>query len=132
MYSLTDIRKQSSENSRRALLEAKLEELSHTFQDRSGLTIQSSADLLDTIAMTTDRDLLVQRMNMSTRVLSDVRSALTALDNGLYGLCEDCDEPISDRRLDAIPWARVCVKCQERRDRSQQADVDDNNLSLAA
>jgi DnaK suppressor protein len=132
MYNAMELRKQSSQNSRRALLDAKLGELSQTFQDRSGLTIQNSADLLDTIAMATDRDLLVQRMNMSARVLSDVRSALSALNSGAYGLCEDCDETISDRRLDAIPWARVCVTCQERRDRSHRADANDDNLSLAA
>jgi DnaK suppressor protein len=132
MYYATEIRKQATENSRRALLEAKLGELSQTFQDRSGLTIQNSADLLDTIAMARDRDLLVQRMNMSAQVLNDVRNALSALNSGAYGLCEDCYGSISDRRLDAIPWASVCVTCQGLRDRAQRADANDDNLSLAA
>ena len=132
MHHATEIRKQATENSRRALLEAKLGELSQAFQDRSGLTIQNSADLLDKIAMARDRDLLVRRMNMSAQVLIDVRNALSALNSGAYGLCEDCDGSISDRRLDAIPWAGVCVTCQELRDRVQRADANDDKLSFAA
>jgi DnaK suppressor protein len=100
----------------RAALEAKVAELTAAFQDRSGLTIENSADMLDTTRMATDRDVLVQRLNISAEMLSDVREALGRLDRGAYGVCEDCEESISPRRLHAIPWARVCVKCQEARD----------------
>jgi DnaK suppressor protein len=113
-------------NKRRAALEAKLRELTGVFQNRSELTIENSADILDTIHMATDRDVLAQRMNISARILSDVRRAVDSLENGDDAICEDCDEPISLRRLDAIPWARVCVKCQEARDsRSTANDGDD-------
>jgi DnaK suppressor protein len=125
MKPLTEIR------ARRTVLEAKLGELTAVFQDRSELTIENSADMLDLIRMATDRDVSVQRMNMSAQMLSDVREALDRLDKGEYGVCEDCEEFISPRRLDAIPWARVCVKCQEARDRRHE-DVDDRYSSLAA
>ena len=114
----------------RAALEHKLAELTAGFQDRSGLAIENSADMLDTIRMATDRDVLVQSMNLNARMLSEVREALTRLDKGEYGACEDCDESISPRRLQAIPWARVCVKCQEARDRRDLNDGDD--FALAA
>ena len=115
---------------RRTALEAKLGELTAVFQDRSDLTIENSADMLDTIRMAADRDVSVQRMNISAQTLSDVREALGRLDKGEYGVCEDCEESIPPRRLDAIPWARVCVKCQEARDRTR-GDVDEI-YSLAA
>ena len=111
---------------RREALEAKLGELAGVFQDRSQLAIENSADILDTIQMATDRDVLAQRMNINSRILSDVRGALDNLENGDYGICEDCDEPISPRRLDVIPWARVCVKCQEARDNRRLAKNDDD------
>src|SRR5450631_236372 len=110
MKSLTEI------HARRTGLEAKLRELNAVFQDRSALTIENSADMLDIIRMATDRDVSVQRLNISAQMLSDVREALDRLDKGEYGVCEDCEESIPPRRLDAIPWARVCVKCQEARD----------------
>src|SRR5450432_23941 len=124
MKPLTEIR------ARRTVLEAKLGELTAVFQDRSALTIENSADMLDIIRMATDREVSVQRMNISAQILSDVREALGRLDRGEYGICEDCEESISPRRLEAIPWARVCVKCQEARDRRHD-DVDDI-YSLAA
>jgi DnaK suppressor protein len=104
--------------------------LTGAFQDRSGLTIENSADMADTICMATDRDVLVQQMNIRTRMLSELRQAVATLDDGEYGVCEDCEEAIGQRRLDAIPWTRVCVKCQERRD-SRAADRDDSS-TLAA
>ena len=123
MNASTEIRNQ------RAALEHKLAELTAGFQDRSGLAIENSADMLDTIRMATDRDVLVHSMNINAQVLSDVREALTRFAKGEYGVCEDCDRSISPRRLQAIPWARVCVKCQEARDRS---DVSGDEFSLAA
>ena len=123
MKAATEIRTQ------RAALENKLAELTAGFQDRSGLAIENSADILDTIRMATDRDVLVQSMNINAQVLSDVREALTRLGNGEYGVCEDCDEAISPRRLQAIPWARVCVKCQEARDRGHIKDGDEFRLA---
>ena len=42
-----------------------------------------------------------------------VEEALDRLDAGDYGICLACDEPIAEKRLRALPWARYCVKCQE-------------------
>jgi DnaK suppressor protein len=109
-------------NNRRAALKAKLRELTGVFQNRSELTIENSPDILDTIQMATDRDVLAQRMTISARILSDVRRALDSLENDDDAICEDCDQPISPRGLDAIPWARVCMKCQEARDSRSTAN----------
>ena len=46
--------------------------------------------------------------------LRQVNEALDRLDNGDYGVCQECDEQISPRRLQAVPWAAYCVTCQER------------------
>jgi len=113
MKSALEIRKQPNLDQLRAVLEGKIGELTGTFQDRSGLTIENSADMLDTICMATDRDVLVQRLNISARILSEVRKAVDNLDDGEYGVCEDCEGTISPQRLDAIPWARVCVNARK-------------------
>jgi DnaK suppressor protein len=42
-----------------------------------------------------------------------VEEALDRLDTGDYGVCLECDEPIAEKRLRALPWARYCVACQE-------------------
>ena len=116
---------------RRARLEAKLQEIAGSLQDRSELSIEQSADVIDMIRTATDRDLAVQRFNLSAQTLSDVRAALNALGNDDYGICQECDEEIAPRRLDVIPWARFCVRCQEVRD-SRAGESEDLSLLEAA
>ena len=54
------------------------------------------------------------RMNgLDYRQLRLVDEALDRLDAGDYGICLECDEPIAEKRLRALPWARYCVTCQE-------------------
>jgi DnaK suppressor protein len=54
------------------------------------------------------------RMNgLDYRQLRLVEEALDRLDAGDYGICPACDEPIAEKRLRALPWARFCVTCQE-------------------
>ena len=42
-----------------------------------------------------------------------IEAALDRLDSGDYGVCLSCEEPIPPKRLQAVPWARYCVGCQE-------------------
>jgi DnaK suppressor protein len=45
--------------------------------------------------------------------LRDVERALTKLDDGTYGRCDRCGLPIGEERLDAIPWALLCIDCKK-------------------
>jgi len=45
------------------------------------------------------------------RILEEIEDALIRIDDGTYGICEGNGEPIPKARLEAIPWARYCVKC---------------------
>lgn len=48
------------------------------------------------------------------RMLGEIRAALGRLDNGSYGLCTKCHEPIPPARLDLRPWAATCTTCAQR------------------
>lgn len=54
--------------------------------------------------------------------LQRVNAALVRLDSGEYGICQECGEPISQRRLEVIPWAEFCVTCQERQTEEQEEE----------
>jgi DnaK suppressor protein len=45
-------------------------------------------------------------------VLEDIDEALRNIDKGRYGICQQCGDEISEERLDAVPYARLCVKCK--------------------
>lgn len=47
-------------------------------------------------------------------LLTEVQQALKRIEEGTYGRCVDCGEPIPEKRLEAIPWAARCVKDEER------------------
>jgi len=53
-------------------------------------------------------------LEQGQKTLKEVEAALTRMDQGTYGICESCEQPIPEARLRALPWARYCVKCTER------------------
>jgi DnaK suppressor protein len=50
--------------------------------------------------------------------LGQVNDALGKFDKGTYGLCEDCGDKIDRARLQALPYATLCIQCQHQRERS--------------
>jgi len=97
---------------RKAILESKLDELLKLSGGREELEIQAMADPLDQVKLSTDRDMAVETLNQQARSIHDIRAALERIEEGTYGSCERCEEPIPSKRLDALPWARMCVTCQ--------------------
>ncbi len=70
-------------------------------------------DVLDRMQSMSRRDESVAVMSTLTRTLADVDAALLAMKEGSYGTCAECERPIASRRLEAIPWASHCIRCQE-------------------
>jgi len=97
---------------RKAALGSKLEDLLKLAGGREGLEIQPAADPLDQVRSNADRDMAVETLNQQARSIHDIRSALARIEEGSYGRCERCDEQIPAKRLDALPWARMCLQCQ--------------------
>lgn len=58
--------------------------------------------------------LFVNRNQLEITVLKQVDAALRRIERGTFGVCLECEEPISNKRLEAVPWARYCIPCQER------------------
>jgi DnaK suppressor protein len=107
---------------RKASLESKLKDLLQLAGDRESLEIQPTADPLDQVRSSTDRDMAVETLNQQARSIHEIRSALDRIDEGSYGTCERCEEPIPPKRLDALPWARMCVSCQSEMEAEAQQD----------
>jgi DnaK suppressor protein len=55
-----------------------------------------------------------------TRQRNQLDEALRRLDEGTYGICEDCEQPIAPARLRAMPFARRCIRCQEQAELFEQ------------
>ena len=97
-------------------LEAKRAELVHQ-RDAEGIIIERAADSMDELILANERDLIVERLNREANLLRQVSDALDRITTGEFGICLECGEPISTRRLMALPWAALCLPCQEAADR---------------
>ena len=85
---------------------------------RESIRIHQVADPLDMTQQAAERDLAIANLDRGTENARRVRAAIDRLDEGTYGICLDCDEEIAPNRLKAIPWAELCIRCQEASDSS--------------
>jgi DnaK suppressor protein len=95
------------------------EETAGNLEDESGEINASGVDNHpgDTATATYDRELDYTLSENSEQVLADIDRALKKIDDGTYGMCEKCDKPISTERLEAMPWARLCIDDQRLQER---------------
>jgi DnaK suppressor protein len=52
-----------------------------------------------------------------SKLLRAIEEAILRLQQGVYGICMECEEEIAPARLSAVPWTRVCIQCKERQDK---------------
>jgi len=65
----------------------------------------------------TEREMAVRGLDRDSVMVRRLRAAIDRLDHGSYGKCAGCEEEISPKRLKALPWAELCIDCQESADR---------------
>jgi len=119
-------------NNFRAVLNTKHAEATRTLGRRDGLTIERTPDALDEVQFAAARELSTRNLERESGTLREVRAALGRIADGSYGACLHCGEEISLKRLKAVPWATLCIACQEQADRSGKAEVEDERLLRAA
>ena len=83
---------------------------------REDIIIERLSDSLDDVQHSADRDLAITSLNRHWRTVKQINAALQRIDQGTYGECLDCEEPIGEKRLRALPWAELCIRCQEAHD----------------
>jgi DnaK suppressor protein len=103
----------------RTVLEARETELKELLRDREVIAVNLNADMLDQIQNAQERDMAMGNLERGSARLLEVRSALRRIQLGTFGICADCEEEISMKRLAAVPWATSCLACREAADRSQ-------------
>jgi len=111
--------KSSSLRQYRQILEEKSVELrSHMNGPTVNPALQIHIDPYDTADFAEkshEEWIFIQKNSFDTALLREIEEALVRLRDGSYGTCPDCGMPVSKKRLEAVPWARFCVSCQERR-----------------
>ena len=81
--------------------------------DISGYTYH----MADVATDTYDREFSLGLASNERKIIYELDDALKKLEDGTFGVCEDCKSSISKIRLKAVPYARLCVKCQEKKEK---------------
>jgi DnaK suppressor protein len=110
---------------RDALLEAKkrVEAAIQNLQEENSGNLAEEAgeemahDLADTATETYDRELDHTLEENSEHVLEEIKAALKRIEEGTYGTCTNCGNQIAAARLEALPWATLCIDCARDRER---------------
>ncbi len=71
----------------------------------------------DVATATFDREMASTLEENSTHVLEEIDTALARIDEGTYGVCERCGKPIDEERLEALPWATLCIDDKRKQER---------------
>ncbi len=103
----------------KAMLEAKRAELSAGLRNREDIAIEKTPDALDEVQLAGERELAIRNLDRESNLLRNVKGALARVADGSYGVCLHCEEEIKPKRLDAVPWAKYCIRCQEAADRNE-------------
>lgn len=95
------------------LKEDAFEEIGKSVKSRTDKpTDEPSGDIYDQASNERDRELLLLLGDREREKIRNIDEALLRLEDGEYGICEDCEEEIPLGRLKAMPFARLCVKCK--------------------
>ncbi len=97
----------------RRVLTTRLSELGTGFRKREDLAVDASPDDLDRIQQASDHDFVVSGLERNANQVREVRAALDRIDAGTFGECTGCEEAINRKRLAAVPWAELCIVCQQ-------------------
>ena len=121
--------KEADINEFRTLLMAKREEIVGQSRRREDLWIVRSNELVETMQLAGQREFAARTLERDTKKLVQIDAALQRIDDGEFGICFDCEEAISAKRLAAVPWAGYCLHCQELHDTQEATETVEPKLA---
>src|SRR5918996_583529 len=92
------------------LMDTSSKPLQWTMENNSG----RQGDMADQASGNNEVHIQLKLKQTDAKILQAIDEALHRIEQGTYGVCRDCGEPIAEARLNAIPWTRVCITCKEK------------------
>jgi DnaK suppressor protein len=83
-------------------------------QDGRDADVGTAQDIADRAANSYTKEFLFHQSNSERQTLQMVESALSRIREGVFGECINCGNEINAKRLEAVPWTRYCIACQEK------------------
>src|SRR5690348_441235 len=99
--------------------------VSRTEEDGRIADQDSAQDIADRAASSYTKEFLFSQSNNDRQLLQMVESALTRIREGSFGECINCGNEINPKRLEAVPWTRFCIACQEKKEKGELEEVQE-------
>jgi len=93
--------------------------VSRTQQDGRTADEDTAQDIADRAASSYTKEFLFSQSNNDRQLLQMVEKALSRIREGSFGECISCGKEINPKRLEAVPWTRHCIECQEKLEKGQ-------------
>ncbi len=106
------------------------QEISKSLGLREEVCIEQAADTMDQVQAAEARELALRNLHRSACRFRQVETALRKLETGGYGICGNCEKEIGQKRLRAVPWTQLCLKCQEIADQREFGDRGHDAVDL--
>ncbi|MCG6925861.1 MAG: TraR/DksA family transcriptional regulator [Acidobacteria bacterium] len=101
----------------------KKQEILETFTKNKSYGMEAdgepSQDIADKAANSYTKEFLFSLSNSERRLLQQVDDALSRIESRRYGVCASCEDTLNLKRLQAVPWATLCISCQEKQELGQ-------------
>ena len=94
------------------------------FRQRQRISTEQSAEAFEQLGYDVDRELALADLIRHSGLIREIRAALDRIETGAFGVCLSCQKPIRPKRLMAVPWAPLCIRCQETAEEQDGADHD--------
>jgi len=111
--------KKRLENYRKRLLERQqqlIDIVSKTEQDGRQADEEPAQDLADKASNSYTKEFLFKKSSDDRFILSLIQEALQRMQDGEFGVCVACGGEMQQKRIEAVPWARHCIECQEKQE----------------
>ena len=105
----------------RAKLQGESTQMEDDASNDHSKTASIPTDMAELGSDNADQEITFSLLENDRATLDQIEAAIQRIDNGSYGRCEACGEPIPKTRLDAIPYAADCVRCASQREDGQEA-----------
>ncbi len=113
---------------RKEILKEIKEDISKYIKGESKQLVDTALDDGDWSIVDLSEDINLKHMNTHREDLQKVDEALRKLEEGTYGICEDCGEEISEQRLKILPYAIYCIDCKEKREKIEEMEKKEGLL----
>ena len=88
--------------------------VSRNEQDGRAADMDSAQDIADRASSSYTKEFLFHQSSNERQTLQMVEAALNRIREGTFGECINCGNEINPKRLEAVPWTRYCIECQEK------------------